>query len=150
MKARVKLTNSSYTQINIVVFILVIRQMMGTRHVQSKTEVEKVKAGVKASAVILPLLGITWLFGLLSFSSSTIAFKYIFAIGNSLQGLMIFIFHCLLNKQVRGLKYFECKANHFHAHSWVTWYKFEGRLSGGIPQLKLYQQLEATTKNNMK
>ena len=82
-------------------FILVIRQMMGIRHVQNKTQIEKVKAGVKASAVILPLLGITWVFGLLSFSSSTVAFKYIFAIANSLQGLMIFIFHCLLNKQVR-------------------------------------------------
>ncbi|XP_068678399.1 adhesion G protein-coupled receptor L4-like [Montipora foliosa] len=87
--------------VNIVVFILVIRQMMGTRHVQNKTQIEKVKAGVKASAVILPLLGITWLFGLLSFNSATIAFKYIFAIANSLQGLMIFIFHCLLNKQIK-------------------------------------------------
>ena len=86
-----------------MVFVLVIRQMMGTRHVQNKTQVEKVKAGLKATAVILPLLGITWLFGLLSFSSSTVAFKYMFAIFNSLQGFMIFIFHCLLNKQVKSL-----------------------------------------------
>ncbi|XP_068747252.1 adhesion G protein-coupled receptor L4-like [Montipora capricornis] len=87
--------------VNIVVFILVIRQMMGTRHLQNKTQIEKVKVGVKASAVILPLLGITWLFGLLAFNSATIAFKYIFAIANSLQGLMIFIFHCLLNKKIK-------------------------------------------------
>ena len=71
---------------------------------QSKTQIQKVKAGIKASAVILPLLGITWLFGLLAFNSATVAFKYIFAIANSLQGLMIFIFHCLLNKQVRTSK----------------------------------------------
>ncbi|XP_044174176.1 uncharacterized protein LOC114947269 isoform X3 [Acropora millepora] len=87
--------------VNIVVFILVFRKMMGTRHMQNKTQIEKVKAGIKASAVILPLLGITWLFGLLAFNSATIAFKYIFAIANSLQGFMIFIFHCLLNKQIR-------------------------------------------------
>lgn len=87
--------------VNIAVFILVIRQMMGTRAVQSKTQIEKVKAGIKASAVVLPLLGITWLFGLLSFSSGTVAFKYIFAIFNSLQGLTIFVFHCLLNKQIK-------------------------------------------------
>ena len=98
-------------QINIVVFILVIRQMMGTRHVQNMTQIEKVKAGVKASAVILPLLGITWLFGLLSFNSSTVVFKYLFAITNSLQGLMIFIFHCLLNEQVRGHRCFQCRTN---------------------------------------
>ena len=97
------LTSHYCTQVNIVVFILVISQMMGARYVQDiyKTPVEKAKAGVKASAVLLPLLGITWLFGILSFSSESIAFKYIFTIFNSLQGLMIFIFHCVLNKQVR-------------------------------------------------
>ena len=74
--------------------------MMGTKYMQNKTQVEKVRTGVKASGVILPLLGITWLFGLLSFNSDIIIFKYIFTIFNSLQGLMIFIFHCVLNKQV--------------------------------------------------
>jgi Na+/melibiose symporter-like transporter len=75
--------------------------MMGTRHVQSKSREVKVRMGVKATAILLPLLGITWVFGLLAFNSATLAFKYIFAILNSLQGLMIFIFHCLLNKQVK-------------------------------------------------
>ena len=83
-----------------------MRQMMGTKYMQNKTQVEKVRTGVKASGVILPLLGITWLFGLLSFNSDTIIFKYIFTIFNSLQGLMIFIFHCLLNKQVRQVFFF--------------------------------------------
>ena len=68
---------------------------------QGKTQIEQVKAGIKASAVILPLLGITWSFGLLSFNSDTIAFKYIFAVFNSLQGLALFVFHCLFNKQVK-------------------------------------------------
>ncbi|KXJ29080.1 uncharacterized protein LOC110252281 [Exaiptasia diaphana] len=87
--------------INMVVFVLVIRQMMGTRHAQSKSRDEKLRMGVKATAVILPLLGITWVFGLLAFNTATLAFKYIFAILNSLQGLMIFIFHCVLNQQVK-------------------------------------------------
>lgn len=87
-------------QVNLVVLILVLRQMMGTRHVQSKTRDVKIRMGVKATAVLLPLLGITWLFGLLAFNSAVLAFKYLFAIFNSLQGLMIFIFHCVLNKQV--------------------------------------------------
>ena len=86
---------------NAVVFILVMYRMMGTKFIQDKTQIEKVKAGIKASVVILPLLGLTWLFGLLGFSSDTIEFKYIFAVSNSLQGLMIFIFHCALNKEVR-------------------------------------------------
>lgn len=91
----------SFIQINTVVFILVMYRMLGTKFIQDKKQIEKVKAGIKASMVILPLLGLTWLFGLLGFSSDTIVFKYMFAILNSLQGLMIFIFHCALNKEVR-------------------------------------------------
>ena len=91
-----------------MVFILVMRQMMGTKYMQNKTQVEKVRTGVKASGVILPLLGITWLFGLLSFNSDIIIFKYIFTIFNSLQGLMIFIFHCILNKKVIQVCLFVC------------------------------------------
>ena len=80
--------------------MLVIRKMMGTKHVQNKNKMEKLRTGVKATAVILPLLGITWIFGLIAFGSVAVAISYPFAIFNSLQGLMIFIFHCLLNKQV--------------------------------------------------
>ena len=75
-------------------------RMLGTKFIQEKTQIEKVKAGIKASVVILSLLGLTWLFGLLGFSLDTILFKYIFAVLNSLQGLMIFIFHCARNKEV--------------------------------------------------
>ena len=96
-----------------MVFILVMRQMMGTKYMQNKTQVEKVRTGVKASGVILPLLGITWLFGLLSFNSDTIIFKYIFTIFNSLQGLMIFISHCILNKQVIQVCLFVFSCLHF-------------------------------------
>lgn len=75
--------------------------MLGTKFIQDKTQIEKVKAGIKASMVMLPLLGFTWLFGLLGFSPDAIVFKYFFAVLNSLQGLAIFIFHCALNKEVR-------------------------------------------------
>ncbi|XP_068703997.1 adhesion G protein-coupled receptor B2-like [Montipora foliosa] len=87
--------------INIVVFVLVMHSMFSTRRMRNSSQMEKVKAGIKASAIILPLLGITWSFGLLSFNSDTVVFKYIFSIFNSLQGLMVFIFHCLLNRQIK-------------------------------------------------
>ena len=76
-------------------------RMLGTKFIQDKKQIEKVKAGIKASMVMLPLLGLTWLFGLLGFSPDAILFKYFFAVFNSLQGLAIFIFHCALNKEVR-------------------------------------------------
>ncbi|XP_046544742.1 adhesion G protein-coupled receptor L3-like [Haliotis rubra] len=46
------------------------------------------------------LLGLTWTFGYFYISKETIALAYIFTILNSLQGLFIFCFHCLLNKKV--------------------------------------------------
>ena len=61
----------------------------------------KAKIGLKGSAILLPLLGLTWLFGLLVFNRDTIVFKYLFAISNSLQGMMIFLFHVVINKKVR-------------------------------------------------
>ena len=43
------------------------------------------RVAIKCSLVLLPLLGMTWCFGVLSVSSDTVAFSYIFAILNSLQ-----------------------------------------------------------------
>ncbi|RMX60627.1 hypothetical protein pdam_00013753, partial [Pocillopora damicornis] len=46
---------------------------------------EKIKLGIKCSIVLLPLLGITWVFGVLAFDQATVVFLYLFAIFNSLQ-----------------------------------------------------------------
>ncbi|XP_064386127.1 sushi, von Willebrand factor type A, EGF and pentraxin domain-containing protein 1-like isoform X2 [Halichondria panicea] len=54
----------------------------------------------KASVILLPLLGLTWVFGLLSVNSSTIVFAWLFSIFNSLQGLFVFIFHVLRSEKV--------------------------------------------------
>ena len=35
--------------------------------------------------VIMPILGITWLFGVLAVNSEQVVFQYIFAVANSLQ-----------------------------------------------------------------
>lgn len=43
------------------------------------------RSGVQSAIVLLPLLGITWIFGVLTFNSEMLAFQYLFAIFNSLQ-----------------------------------------------------------------
>ncbi|XP_078285488.1 adhesion G protein-coupled receptor E5-like [Rhinoraja longicauda] len=48
----------------------------------------------------LCLLGCTWIFGMLHFQKETIVMAYIFTVINSMQGMFIFILHCLLNKQL--------------------------------------------------
>ncbi|XP_041357140.1 adhesion G protein-coupled receptor L4-like isoform X2 [Gigantopelta aegis] len=46
------------------------------------------------------MLGLTWIFGYFYISQATVALAYIFTVLNSLQGLLIFCFHCLLNRKV--------------------------------------------------
>ncbi|XP_071060494.1 adhesion G-protein coupled receptor D1 isoform X5 [Pseudochaenichthys georgianus] len=61
-----------------------------------------VKLTVKAVAVLLPILGISWIFGVLAVNTHSLPFLYIFAVFNSLQGFFVFLFHCLLNSEVRA------------------------------------------------
>uniref|UniRef100_A0A3B5MAE9 Uncharacterized protein n=1 Tax=Xiphophorus couchianus TaxID=32473 RepID=A0A3B5MAE9_9TELE len=61
-----------------------------------------VKLTAKAVAVLLPILGISWIFGVLAFNTHTTPFLYVFAVFNSLQGFFVFLFHCLLNSEVRA------------------------------------------------
>ncbi|KAJ7389150.1 hypothetical protein OS493_033236 [Desmophyllum pertusum] len=66
------------------------------------SELEKIRQGLKACAVLFPLLGTTWVFGILSVTDAGLVFQYIFTILNSLQGLFIFIIHVLRNSDVRA------------------------------------------------
>lgn len=48
----------------------------------------------------LCVLGITWIFGCFQFDDRTMIMSYLFTISGSLQGVMMFFFHCLFSKQV--------------------------------------------------
>uniref|UniRef100_A0A671TNB2 Adhesion G protein-coupled receptor D1 n=1 Tax=Sparus aurata TaxID=8175 RepID=A0A671TNB2_SPAAU len=61
-----------------------------------------VRLTAKAVAVLLPILGISWIFGVLAVNTHSLPFLYIFAVFNSLQGFFVFLFHCLLNSEVRA------------------------------------------------
>lgn len=60
------------------------------------------KLTAKAVAVLLPILGTSWVFGVLAVNGQAVIFQYVFAVLNSLQGFFIFLFHCLLNSEVRA------------------------------------------------
>jgi len=59
----------------------VLKFLMLTRYVM----LFSCRAGVKGMIVLLPLLGLTWVFGIMAINKDTIAFQYLFAILNSLQ-----------------------------------------------------------------
>lgn len=93
------------------IFFLALRKALSTREVstiraETDTISRKIRIGLKGSAVLFPILGLTWVFGLLVFNRDSVLFKYLFAIFNSLQGLMIFASHVLLNTKVCLILYF--------------------------------------------
>ena len=49
------------------------------------SDLERIRQGAKACVVLFPLLGITWVFGVLSVTDAGLTFQYIFTILNSLQ-----------------------------------------------------------------
>ncbi|KAL9984221.1 hypothetical protein ACROYT_G006494 [Oculina patagonica] len=88
---------------NSIILGMVVKEILRMNHPTTgdNTKYQSARSGVKSAVVLLPLLGITWLFGILTFNSDTLALQYLFAIFNSLQGFFIFLFHCLLNSEVR-------------------------------------------------
>lgn len=48
------------------------------------------------------LLGLTWAFGILHIIYESLISAYLFTIFNTLQGVFIFVFHCLLNEKIRN------------------------------------------------
>ncbi|XP_063419969.1 adhesion G protein-coupled receptor L4-like [Mytilus trossulus] len=86
---------------NFVITGLVMRKLFSTRVTMSKSKKEKLISGVRSIAILSPVFGLTWLFGMFSFHKSTVVFSYLFVIFNSLQGLFIFILHGIYNHNVK-------------------------------------------------
>ncbi|CAJ1086295.1 adhesion G protein-coupled receptor L3-like [Xyrichtys novacula] len=72
---------------------------------------DNIKSWVIGAIALLCLLGLTWAFGLMYVNESTVVMAYLFTIFNSLQGMFIFIFHCVLQKKVRK-EYGKCLRTH--------------------------------------
>ncbi|XP_055742682.1 adhesion G-protein coupled receptor D1-like isoform X2 [Salvelinus fontinalis] len=90
--------------VNIVILISVMRiiSRISSENYKVHGDANAVKLTAKAVAVLLPILGISWIFGVLAINDHALMFQYMFAVFNSLQGFFIFLFHCLLNSEVRA------------------------------------------------
>ncbi|XP_061170943.1 uncharacterized protein LOC133180430 [Saccostrea echinata] len=84
--------------VNMVILWIVIRIIV---HLERSDEYRQIRSSIKGAIFLLPLLGLTWIFGLMAVNEDTIIFQYLFAIFNSLQGFFVFLFHCVCNSEVR-------------------------------------------------
>uniref|UniRef100_A0AC34R9I8 Uncharacterized protein n=1 Tax=Panagrolaimus sp. JU765 TaxID=591449 RepID=A0AC34R9I8_9BILA len=86
---------------NIIILFIALRVVLSVKS-RDRTTTQKILGWLKGSAMLLCLLGITWIFGFLTaIPQTSIIFAYIFAILNCLQGVFIFILHVMFNDKVR-------------------------------------------------
>ncbi|KAL8558911.1 hypothetical protein ACOMHN_028223 [Nucella lapillus] len=104
-------TVSLVVTINVVILVMVVRVMLGSLRSTARAnnpQHSSLRSSLKACVVLLPLLGVTWVFGLVAVDCgdsgrvTVYLFTYLFTIANSAQGLLFFLFHCLLNVDVHN------------------------------------------------
>ncbi|XP_072531347.1 adhesion G protein-coupled receptor E5-like [Salminus brasiliensis] len=68
---------------------------------QDLSNLHKIKSFTITAIAQLCVLGTMWIFGCFQFEEQSLVVDYIFTILNSLQGVLVFVMHCLFSKQVR-------------------------------------------------
>ncbi|XP_072355243.1 adhesion G-protein coupled receptor F1-like isoform X2 [Scyliorhinus torazame] len=94
--------------INLIILTVVIfkllRPTIGDRSRSNNQERETFKQVVRSIAVLTPILGLTWAFGIPTFQKgSPKAFHYIFTILNAFQGFFILVFGTFMDNKVREM-----------------------------------------------
>ncbi|XP_026094789.1 cadherin EGF LAG seven-pass G-type receptor 1-like [Carassius auratus] len=84
--------------INIILIVLAAKASCGRCQ---QTEKSGAISALRVAFLLLLLISATWLLGLMAVNSDVLSFHYLFALLSCLQGMCIFFFHCILNKDVR-------------------------------------------------
>lgn len=83
-------------------FILCMTLRVMTEKAKKRTSVvDEIWFWMKGSCLLISILGVTWAIGVFYVDQKTLFIGYLFNIVNSLQGLSIFVFHCLCDPRVR-------------------------------------------------
>ncbi|XP_030293856.1 adhesion G-protein coupled receptor G2-like [Sparus aurata] len=87
---------------NFVMFIVVLIQLCRIKRQNPHNSLHRsTLQDARSVAGITLLLGLTWGFAFFAWGPVNLAFMYLFAIFNSLQGFFIFVFHCAVKENVR-------------------------------------------------
>ncbi|XP_051796427.1 adhesion G-protein coupled receptor G2-like [Acanthochromis polyacanthus] len=87
----------------LLVFIVVMVQLhrIKKQNPQNQSPNRGGVTDVRRIAGLVILLGLTWGFALFAWGPLYLPFVYLFSIFNSLQGLLVFVFHCAVKENVR-------------------------------------------------
>ena len=89
---------------NFVIFFMVMWKLFGIQKesILTKTDKKSTSTQLRGAASVVVLLGLTWTFGLLNIEGAAVVFSYLFIICNTLQGVFIFAFYCLMKEKARN------------------------------------------------
>ncbi|XP_046582099.1 uncharacterized protein LOC124289577 isoform X1 [Haliotis rubra] len=87
--------------VNFVVTGKMIHNHLARRAARLQDDQGKEAKSLHWMCFMIPVLGLSWILGLLTVQDGSDVYDYLFAIINVLQGLIIFITQCIANKHVR-------------------------------------------------
>ena len=93
---------------NTVIFVIIITVLIKHSKKKFDREVDQGKRKTTLRLMfsivgVMSIFGLAWFFGALTVVRRSFAIQVLFAIFNSLQGFMIFLFFCVVNKESRDL-----------------------------------------------
>jgi len=85
---------------NFIIFIMTLKIML-SKAKNRNSMAQEIWFWSKGCGLLLCILGLAWVIGIFYVDNNTVVFAYAFNIVNSLQGVSIFVFHCLCDPRVR-------------------------------------------------
>ena len=64
-------------------------------------EFNKLRKVARLTLLLMPVFGLSWVFGVLAVNKELLIFQYVFTGLNSFQGVFLFVCYCLMNSEVR-------------------------------------------------
>ncbi|ERE65408.1 putative G-protein coupled receptor [Cricetulus griseus] len=102
-------------------FCTVLVQLTSVKSQSQKTRKKMILNDLKGTISLTFLLGLTWGFAFFAWGPVRIFFMYLFAICNTLQGFLIFVFYCVMKESVR---------EQWHMHLHCRWLQLDNCSDG--------------------
>ncbi|KAI5699343.1 hypothetical protein M8J75_001423 [Diaphorina citri] len=93
--------NLVFLSMTIVVMCRHANKTLAVKKPRDQSRSAFLRTWLKGALFLSFLLGLTWGFGIIHIIYESIIWAYLFTLFNTMQGVFIFVFHCLLNEKIR-------------------------------------------------
>ncbi|XP_028391918.1 uncharacterized protein LOC114516590 [Dendronephthya gigantea] len=87
--------------LNVIIVVAVAHVLYKATHTHEGNEKQSICAAFRGIVILFPALGLSWIFGVIAVNHDALVWKYLFAILNSLQGLLIFLLYGVCNGEIK-------------------------------------------------